>query len=183
MSLLSGTESTIIKQASDDLRRLSVMFSGILKVAPVLDQVVSLQQAAEESEGRVTVARALETQLRVDNDNASAELASLHERIGLAKDRLANATKEASDAVEGLVRSMLSKASDRADAIRADADRNAAGIIANAQQQAAELIARANAQVDSKNAELNETSAALARVKSDLAEAQAHWDAFTAKVR
>lgn len=182
MTILGGAESTIVKQAADDLRRLSVMFSGILKIAPVLDQVVSLQQAAEESEGRVTVARAQETQLRGANEKASLDLAGLNERINAATSRAANAEKEAAGAVEDMVRSMMNKAAAQADGIKADADRNGAILIANAQQQASELTALASAEADAKKAELAETSAALQKIRGDLADAQKHWDKFRAKV-
>lgn len=182
MSVLGGVESTIVKQASDDLRRLSVMFSGILKIAPVLEQVVSLQQAAEESEGRVTVARDQEAVLRAANEKATSSLVSLNERIAAASSRAENAEKEAAAAVDGMVRSMLDKAATKADGIKADADRNAATLIANAQAQASDLIAQATAQADAKKVDLAEASAALEKIRSDLAEAQKRWDEFRAKV-
>lgn len=182
MTVLGGTESTIVKQASDDLKRLSVMFSGILKIAPVLDQVVSLQQAAEESEGRVKVARELENQLKDTIAQRNGELAGLDSRIAAAKTRAKNAESEAVSIVKSQVDEMKSTARSVADGLVDSATQRAAAIVADAERQSKEMMDRTNAEVAGKKAELVDASAALEKIRGDLTEAQKHWDGFRAKV-
>lgn len=180
--MLSAADGAVVKQASDDLRRLSVMFSGILKIAPVFDHVVSLQQAAEESEGRIAVARDQEAVLTNKIAQKNAELAALLGRVSEASKRTSAAEKEAADLVENHVRTMRTNAAEIADGITAAANRRASDVVANAQKQAGDVVAQANAQVTTKKNELAEVSAALEKIKSNLIEAQDHWDRFRAKV-
>lgn len=182
MSELNGLESTIVRQASDDLRRLSTMFQGILKIAPVLDQVVSLQQAAEESEGRVTVARAEELALKDSIDAKRAEMIVLMDRTVAAGVRADNAEKEAGERVNTLCAEIMQQARTTAAGLVAKATDRADGRIAAGELQANEMLARATAQVDEKNIELTATIAALETAKAELASATAAWEAFRATV-
>lgn len=183
MSELSGTESTIVKQASDDLKRLSVMFSGVLKIAPVLDRVVSLQQAAVESEGRVTVARDQEAALKESIADMKIQLVALTERISAANARADGGEKEAADAVESYVNSMLAKAAAKAEGITAEASRNASSVIDRANVQAKEMMDRINALVAAKNDELAAVSSALDTTKAALASAQKSFEELREKVK
>lgn len=182
MTALSGLESAAIKQAADDLRRLSVMFRGILQIAPVLDQVVSLQQAADESEGRVTVAREQEAALKDSIAGLKAAWGALTDRISAASLRADGAEKEAADAVDGHIRSMLAKAAAKADGMTGDANRNASDVIERANVQAKDIMDRVNSDVAVRRDELAATSSALAAAKEELASALATFEELKAKL-
>lgn len=183
MSELSVLESTAISQAATDLKRLSAMFSGILKVGPVLDQIVSLQQAAEESEGRVAVARDQEAALKESIAGLDTQLAALNDRISSASARADNAEVEASGLVSDAAARMRDGA--RADAENATfiARQGASAMIAEAEIQCREMFARATADVDAKNAELAATTSAFEAAKAGLANATQAWEEFRAKVK
>lgn len=182
MTELSGMESTIVKQASDDLKRLSVMFSGILKIAPVLDQVVSLQQAAEESEGRVTVARDQEATLKVNIAGLNTQLAALTDQISVATLRADNAEVEAAGLVRDAAARMRDEAKTAAESVVMAARQQAMTITADADFQCRSMLARATADVDAKNAELVAASSALDTIKAALASAQQSFEELRAKV-
>lgn len=179
---LGGVESTIVKQASDELRRLSVMFSGILRIAPVLDQVVSLQQAAEESEGRVKVAREQEEVLKASIAKQNAEMLNLSDRIAAAKKQSDSAEKAAAETVSGQVRIMIETANREAEKIKADAAQNATSLIANARQEAKDAMDKIALELEAKKKELAAITSELNAAKVDLAAANKSWEEFRAKV-
>lgn len=142
-----------LKQAADEIRRQALKWEGLLAAAKELDRVGSIEQLAQEAEGRRSIAVAQETEAKTRLVNALKAL----DKAELDAKGIADVAKMSGEAI-------VAKARMDADAIKAEAKKAAESIVTAAQsvemnlsasiQDKRKLLADLGKEVSEKEAKL-----------------------------
>lgn len=168
----------VLIQAGEDAERLAAMFSGLAGVAAELKRVGSLQQAADEAQGRIdkikTEAFSRAAELEAQVVAAEKRLAGLKEE-GAAADR---AMAEANASRSKLLASAITEANE----IVRLAKEKAAQIASEAVKEAGQHRDATEAALASVKRETAVQEAALVDLNAHLASRQSALDDITAKL-
>lgn len=170
---------------TEHAQKFAAQFSGFLKACEIIGRGGALGQLADEAQKRyddiAAKADELAAKHRAADEKLSAASAALEQAIVQAE----LIKKAAAGEFDGARAQAVSILNDARGAIAQERE----AVLKDAQASGARLIADTHAsledmtaQVAAKKAELSDAAAALVRVKTDIAEAQARWDEFRAKV-
>lgn len=151
---------SVFEQAADDIRRFAIRMQGVIALSAELDRIGSLDNAASEAEGRLSLAKQQE-------EEATVRLAAANKAIDDASAYAEKVTENAKLDVND---------------VYATANVAAKKTLADAKANADEIVAAGNTKLTAIEAEIASRSKALDDLSADIETAQATLDHITTAI-